>query len=207
MRAPQRAARRREEILDSAMRLFARDGIAAVSTGQVAEAAGVSPGNLYYWFGSKAEIVRELFGRWADESALDVPADAEPAQVLALLWAGLSGQAALVDRWSFFARDLLPLLHADPELAERYRRNHEARVELFCGLVGKLVTAGLLRAPAAGAAPVRDLVEAVWLLVETSGAFARLVPGIDPASAVQAVVAPLITPAGWEILTQADADV
>ncbi len=49
----------REKILDTALTLFNNEGTAAVSTNHIAEAAGISPGNLYYHFKNKEEIIRE----------------------------------------------------------------------------------------------------------------------------------------------------
>ena len=57
-RSPKRTARRRTAILDAARHLFTQHGIDPVTTNQIAAEAGISPGNLYYWFRSKAEIVR-----------------------------------------------------------------------------------------------------------------------------------------------------
>lgn len=48
-------------MLDAASELFNERGTAAVSTDHVAARASASQGNLYYWFGDKGEIVRELY--------------------------------------------------------------------------------------------------------------------------------------------------
>jgi AcrR family transcriptional regulator len=50
-----------ERILATALRLLNEQGTAAVSTNHIAEALGMSPGNLYYHFRNKEAIIRALF--------------------------------------------------------------------------------------------------------------------------------------------------
>jgi AcrR family transcriptional regulator len=47
---------RRQELIDEAARLFARDGFAGTSTRDIAAAVGMLPGSLYYHFKSKEEL-------------------------------------------------------------------------------------------------------------------------------------------------------
>jgi AcrR family transcriptional regulator len=51
----------RTRVLQSALDLFNERGSAAVTTHHIAEKAGISPGNLYYHFKNKEEIIRDLF--------------------------------------------------------------------------------------------------------------------------------------------------
>jgi len=51
-------------VLDAALELFNERGTAAVSTDHVAARARAGQGNLYYWFGDKGEIVRELYAQF-----------------------------------------------------------------------------------------------------------------------------------------------
>ena len=53
----------RQRIIDAALMLFNDQGTGAVSTNHIADAAGISPGNLYYHFRNKEEIIRVLFER------------------------------------------------------------------------------------------------------------------------------------------------
>ncbi|MBM3124433.1 MAG: helix-turn-helix transcriptional regulator, partial [Chloroflexi bacterium] len=71
----------REKILDTALVLFNKDGTSAVSTNHIAEAAGISPGNLYYHFRNKEEIIRELFECLSatNDAAFAMPTDTLPA--------------------------------------------------------------------------------------------------------------------------------
>ena len=56
-RIRQRSEGRRREILHAAARVFRRRGIAAAGMRDIAEEAGLSPGNLYYYFDSKDELL------------------------------------------------------------------------------------------------------------------------------------------------------
>ena len=48
---------RRAEILHAAARVFRRRGVAAAGMREIAEQAGLSPGNLYHYFSGKDEIL------------------------------------------------------------------------------------------------------------------------------------------------------
>jgi AcrR family transcriptional regulator len=54
------AERRREELLDAALQLFAERGVDGTSVKALAQAAGVTPGLLYHYFESKEALVVAL---------------------------------------------------------------------------------------------------------------------------------------------------
>lgn len=64
-RKPQR--RTKERILATALDLFNRSGEPTVTPSAIAEAMGISPGNLHYHFTSKEKIVEALFSAYRSE--------------------------------------------------------------------------------------------------------------------------------------------
>ncbi|KAB0303854.1 TetR/AcrR family transcriptional regulator [Vibrio fortis] len=52
---------KRQQILDSALQLFAEQGVESTSTAQIAKAAGVAKATLFHHFENKSLLVDELF--------------------------------------------------------------------------------------------------------------------------------------------------
>jgi len=60
------AVDKRRQILDAAVRVFARQGFHATRVSDIADEAGVAYGLVYHYFSSKEEVLNELFGeRWS----------------------------------------------------------------------------------------------------------------------------------------------
>jgi AcrR family transcriptional regulator len=60
---------RREQILEAAAAMFARQGAAATTVRQIADSVGILSGSLYHHFASKDEMLAEILGRYLDDLA------------------------------------------------------------------------------------------------------------------------------------------
>lgn len=155
----------KERIAQTAIRLFNERGTATVSTNHIAEAAGISPGNLYYHFRNKEEIIRAIFERmissWEQVSAS--PQDrASPLTDLS----GILGETfTVLWQYRFFYREFVALMRRDPELGRRYRDLRERGLANTEILLKNLVEGGVLREPEDPAA-VPKLATILWLITE-----------------------------------------
>lgn len=154
----------RERILDTALALFNEGGTASASTNHIAAACGISPGNLYYHFRNKEEIIRALFDRmftiWGQSS---MPADRPLA--LADLQVIVRNAFALLGEYRFIYRELIALLRRDEYLQRRWSELRERGFSGVRDLFDHFAAAGVLRKPDDPAEMTR-LAELVWLVSE-----------------------------------------
>lgn len=150
-------------IVETAVRLFNESGSSAVSTNHIAEEAGISPGNLYYHYRNKEEIIREILRRmilkWGEVWVL--PPDGPPD--LGGLRGMLDRNVALQWEYRFFYREILALMRRDPELQGRYQtiqRERLGELELF---FQSLIGAGIMHEPD-DPATLPALVKAAWIV-------------------------------------------
>lgn len=64
MNQKERSERSRTQILDAALKLFSHKGYGATSVSDIADAAGLSKGNVYHHFPDKETIFRELLDQY-----------------------------------------------------------------------------------------------------------------------------------------------
>jgi AcrR family transcriptional regulator len=161
-----RPRRTRERIVETSLQLFNRDGAPNVTTADIADEMGISPGNLYYHFRNKDQIIAELFA--AFEQRLD-RLFAAPAGRLADvedLWLVLHLLFEAMWDYRFVYRDLDEMLSRDPRLESRFSRlvaRGRLTVQKLCGDMG---AAGAMEASEPEIAALADnvaLVATYWM--------------------------------------------
>lgn len=155
--------RTRARILDAARRLFNEQGTAAVSTNHIAAEADVSPGNLYYHFKHKQEIIRALLEWHIQEHENLWEPSPDAGENLAKLRDNLASGAAAAWEYRFFEREILALLRADPELRASYNDAYQRRLGEWQAFIEQLVAQRMMRPPRPPRT-LNDLTVAIWLV-------------------------------------------
>ncbi len=153
----------RTKIVEAARRMFNKHGTHAVSTNRIARHLGISPGNLYYYFRNKEQIIREIFERMNRDMIGFWSLDGDPSledmlersnQALFIMW-----------KYRFFTRELISLLHADPELAEEYRSVRGKRWKESEAFIKGMAASGVLKEPE-DPATLDSLLKIIWFIQE-----------------------------------------
>ena len=141
-----RTQRTRRRILDESLRLFNEHGEEAVTAADIAAALGISPGNLYYHYRNKDEIVTQLFARLEERLDIEPRVDADAAQAIEDLWLYLHLMLEAIWDFRFFYRNLHGVARRDRRLAQRFNRIAGRKLASIEGLCNGLAAQGALRA-------------------------------------------------------------
>src|SRR3546814_9196172 len=120
----------RQRILDCALAMFNAQGEPTVTTNHIADELEISPGNLYYHFRNKDDIIEQLFARFDArmDDALAAPDGRLPA--LEDIWLQLHLAFETIWDYRFLYRDLVAILSRNRRLRVR---SEERRVGKECG--------------------------------------------------------------------------
>ncbi len=166
-RKPKR--RTRERIVETALRLFNDFGEPNVTTTVIADEMNISPGNLYYHFHSKDEIVNALFADYEKEIESLLSAPGNRPRSTEDIWLFLHLLFETIWKFRFFYRDINDLLTRNRLVETHFQRilqHKEATALTVCeGLAASGVltaTSGELRALATNI----TVVATFWLSFE-----------------------------------------
>jgi AcrR family transcriptional regulator len=140
------AKQTRERILDASLAMFNAQGEPNVTTNHIADELGISPGNLYYHYRNKDDIVERLFARYEArmDDALVAPEGRLPN--LEDIWLQLHLVFECMWEFRFLYRDLVDILTRNRKLRHRFARIlNRAQVSAEAVLKG-LARASILRA-------------------------------------------------------------
>lgn len=140
--------------------MFNKYGTQEISTKRIAKQMGISPGNLYYHFKNKKQIIRALLMGAQTPPAENCDEQLSPLQLVL----NHMHQVVLVwEQYPFFKREINILLKQDPVLKEWYLNIKKESFELFVRHAPAFIKTDLLEQLDIS---VESLFTPLWLICE-----------------------------------------
>lgn len=136
----------KEKILETALLLFNRDGIDAVTIRHIAQEMGISHGNLQYHYASTDVIIHELYNRMA--ARFDVLMTAAPEQLMDELLQFRETVAEtyrLIHGYRFIFLHFVEIGRRVPAIIKHYHQNMKKREPQMLHLFQLLKEKGVMR--------------------------------------------------------------
>ncbi|HRN75724.1 TetR/AcrR family transcriptional regulator [Ottowia sp.] len=158
-----------ERIVETALRLFNEFGEPNVTTTVIADEMNISPGNLYYHYRNKDEIVNALFAEYEREiDALLTLRDTAPREAEDI-WFFLHLLFEIIWKYRFLYRDINDLLTRNRRVETHFQRILAHKQQTAVALCNGLAASGVLDATpdeVAALAVNITLVTTFWLSFE-----------------------------------------
>lgn len=140
------ARRTRERILETSLALFNARGEPNVTTNHIADELEISPGNLYYHFRNKDDIIEQLFAQFEEriDRSLAVPEGRLPG--LEDIWLQLHLVYECIWDFRFLYRDLVDILSRNRKLRMHFARILKRAADSATEVMRGLVQAEVMRA-------------------------------------------------------------
>jgi AcrR family transcriptional regulator len=155
----------KSNILQKAIELFNENGTGLVSMNALAEALGISAGNLQYHYKSKEEVIRAIMEEMFKQFDMIYQPN-KGTFTLDTLRQMLRINFDLVWKYRFFYREFAALLRNDKTLANRFGAIQEQRVEEQEALMKRLAGSGVVRDDLSPE-ELHNVVLIGWVLVHT----------------------------------------
>lgn len=162
---PRRTA---ERILDTTLELFNRFGEPNVSTTLISTELGISPGNLYYHFPAKEELITRLYDRY-DAALTELLRAAEDVRDVEQAWLFFHMLFELIWDYRFLYRDLNDLLSNHRKLEIHFKFVLERKARAVQAVLDGIAAGSGMEIAARDAGPVATSMVVVltyWLSFE-----------------------------------------
>lgn len=162
----------KDRILAAGLDLFNQAGTVAVTTNHIAAHLTISPGNLYFHFRDRQDIVRRLFDRMCGEM-YDVWYAGGKEMILRRPEDLVEMVFGVFYKYRFFHREMYHLRRQDPQLSALWKRHLKKTERLFLATYSMWVRQGWMR-------PVKDKAELKFIsdtILVTSNSFLNFYEG------------------------------
>ncbi|PID43554.1 MAG: TetR family transcriptional regulator [Proteobacteria bacterium] len=136
----------RERIVVTSLALFNEFGEPNVTTLQIADEMDISPGNLYYHYKNKTEILNELYARF-DKQMQEI-LDAPPPVDISIddQWLFLHLLFETIAQYRFIYQDLVNVMARHPKIANRFKKLMNKKFKASMTILSSLASQNLLNA-------------------------------------------------------------
>jgi AcrR family transcriptional regulator len=165
---PKKPRRTAERILETTLDLFNRFGEPNVSTTLISSELGISPGNLYYHYPAKDELINALLDRY-EVAVSEVLQSSRGVTHIEAGWSFFMRQFDLMWRYRFLYRDLNDLLCRNRHFERRFGAMVAAKLDAVKALIDGMRGAGVLRMGELEAEPIATsmvVLATYWLSFE-----------------------------------------
>lgn len=150
-------------IIDASLKLFNEEGERNISTNHIASFLGISPGNLYYHFRNKDEIIMQLFKRYSEE-LLRYLQQASPPQNTNAIKNYMFGVYDVMWKYRFLFSDLNAMLSRSAELLGEHNDFTRVQVSpLLLDMLQQLTDIGLIQTDEIAR---KDMAVNIWLITK-----------------------------------------
>lgn len=163
----------KERILQTSVELFNKNGVQAVTTNHISKAMTISPGNLYFHFKNKEQIILELFKRMNKETYALWKPKRKATSVNLIEF--IDENFELYWRYRFFHREMYSLRRKDPQLAKLWKAHIKKMMRMMEILYRNWVKSGIM-------APMKSVEEMLFIsevLLAASTSFMQFFESAD----------------------------
>ena len=134
----------KDRIIEASIELFNSQGERNVTTNHIASHLNISPGNLYYHFRNKEEIIRHIFTKYADHMQVSFEPVKPSQDAMKILTNYLDAVFSALYHFNFLYDNLPVIMARDPELRVQYLQIHNKMMEKIHHLIVSMQVAGVI---------------------------------------------------------------
>lgn len=151
----------KEKIVLKAIELFNKEGVKNTTSRHLADALGISRGNLSYHYKSKVELFKDVYRHMFETNEIEIM----PQGLVTLqhFHALFKQMIDFQDQYRFFFLDIIEILRDYPKIGKRYRQRAHRRVDQARALINYYIGSGLFE-PEPIPGIYDQLTNAVWIV-------------------------------------------
>ena len=154
----------KDKIIATAINLFNLHGTKAISTNHIAKEMGISPGNLYYHFRSKNDIIRSISNQFSSELGSVLQIQLDTISDFSNKLTSLFNRFFKIQRsYQFLFLEGVHLTKQDPILLDNYTKLRGLIKQGYHELLSNLVNIKLMKKQSLQI--IDDLLDAQWIIM------------------------------------------